>query len=351
MKLNIGILGYMTRSVGIAIGDDGTPPRCVQLNNGIDWRSWGQAVYIVPQEIIGKLLPLYTNGSVNQHLKTVTTAVTGYDYRFFGNRFSHILSSHGDPLSKFHLSNLSEAAHKGAFVDEEGVLIRCGHGSSIYTRFGGHRIITGGWSTVGGDDGSGIWLGHQALFCITSLHDKSASQPQAALATEILRRLGIKNPVFLADAPTLLEDLFIKREINGELAWKQRLYEIGLEVIDIAASNSDGRPAALEIIDYGHRQLIGLIHGGLNSANATAKSEFKVCLGGSIFGNSWYVARFKEHLRNFFPHVNIVRPLYSPIMGIALLAIENSKTATPQELDSFLTSWGNEDWAKAIIRG
>jgi len=349
MKLHIGILGYLMRSVGIVVGESGSLPRCVHFDDGIDWRSSVDELWVVPHGIIDKLLPSFLYYGPGKVL-TVTTAVTGYDPRFLGNRFRFVLSASSAAASQFHLSSIPEAAHMGAFLGGDGVLLRCGHSASAFTRIGRPGVITGAWNTVGGDEASGTWLGHQALHCITRYHDGSATLPRSALAVEILRRLERRNPTIRSDAPTLLEELHMIRETQ-ERAWKHRLYEIGLEVVRIAQSDSTGSEFALRIVEDSQEQLVDLVYGGLSQSGVSKIEPFDICLSGSIFGDRWYVTRFIENLRRAFPSVNVKPPLYSPIMGIALMAVQNGDGLAASDLPLLASTWGNEPWAKPIIRG
>ncbi|MBT9330511.1 N-acetylglucosamine kinase [Paracidobacterium acidisoli] len=57
-----------------------------------------------------------------------------------------------------------EIALDAAFPGAAGVLVMAGTGSNILGRTGsGERLNVGGWGQALGDEGSGYWIGHQAL--------------------------------------------------------------------------------------------------------------------------------------------------------------------------------------------
>jgi glucosamine kinase len=57
-----------------------------------------------------------------------------------------------------------EIALDAAFPGEAGVLVMAGTGSNILGRTSiGERLNVGGWGPALGDEGSGYWIGHQAL--------------------------------------------------------------------------------------------------------------------------------------------------------------------------------------------
>jgi hypothetical protein len=344
MNLHVGILGYATRSVGIAIGDNGSPPKCIQFSNGIDWRS-GEEFYASFSNILNTLLRSFQ--LTISDTKTVTAAVTGYDFRFFNNRFHQILRAHGDTTSQFHLSSLAEAAHKGAFMGRDGVLIRCGHSAAVYTQIGECRVITGGWNTFAGEEASSIWLGDHAIRCVTALHDKFITNQDAEFAIELLQRLNLESDNTI-DAPTLLEELHMIR-ILREREWKERLYEIGLTVVEIAKSSSNGSTSALRLVDAGQQHLINLVAGGLTHAMVKEDFPFDLCFCGSLFKDLWYRTRLRELVSRQFPNARITHPLFSPTMGIALLAMENS-TGMGFDANSFSKEWKSEFWAQPVPR-
>jgi N-acetylglucosamine kinase-like BadF-type ATPase len=318
----------------------------------MDWRSHDGEVSLVPKTIVDNLLVEYGGRAVPANITVITAAVTGYDSRFFGNRFREELRNNTDPASTFQLSSLAEASHAGAFVESDGILLRCGHGASAFTKMGRHRAITGGWGALVGDEGSGIWLGYRAVACITALHDRVASPLHGELAEEILKRLGSKDDTIqLPDAPTLLEDLHLKRLMRSEREWKKRLYDIGLELLKIAESKSPGAEAAVQILDEGHQHLISIVSGGLRYADLRHTSPFDICLTGSLFRSPYYTQMFKTKLVRYFPGARITPAKYSPVMGIALLALQDSaKPLDYLRMESFVSQWGAEPWAKAIPR-
>jgi len=65
-----------------------------------------------------------------------------------------------------------EIALDAAFPGEAGVLVMAGTGSNILGRTSkGERLNVGGWGPVLGDEGSGYWIGHQALRASCYAHD------------------------------------------------------------------------------------------------------------------------------------------------------------------------------------
>jgi len=69
------------------------------------------------------------------------------------------------------LLNDVEVACDGAFAGEDGVLVLAGTGSMAWAKVGGRSLRTGGWGDAFGDEGSGYWIGRQALSMATQALD------------------------------------------------------------------------------------------------------------------------------------------------------------------------------------
>lgn len=71
-----------------------------------------------------------------------------------------------------------EIALDAAFPGGPGVLVIAGTGSNILGRTSsGHRLTVGGWGPMLGDQGSGYWIGHQALRAALRARDFQRRSP------------------------------------------------------------------------------------------------------------------------------------------------------------------------------
>lgn len=71
-----------------------------------------------------------------------------------------------------------EIALDAAFPGGPGVLVITGTGSNILGRTSsGHRLTVGGWGPMLGDQGSGYWIGHQALRAALRARDFQRRSP------------------------------------------------------------------------------------------------------------------------------------------------------------------------------
>jgi len=84
--------------------------------------------------------------------------------------------------------NDMELAHAAIFHPGEGILIYGGTGSVVVSRNkSGELVRAGGYGYIIGDEGSGFWIGREALRHVTDLWDLSKDPRESILGNKILR--------------------------------------------------------------------------------------------------------------------------------------------------------------------
>ena len=87
-------------------------------------------------------------------------------------------------------------AYEGALGGAEGVLVLAGTGSMAWARGPSGIARCGGWGDVFGDEGSGYWIGREALSRVSRHLDGRQNAP--GLATGLLGALGIAGSELIA---------------------------------------------------------------------------------------------------------------------------------------------------------
>jgi glucosamine kinase len=82
-----------------------------------------------------------------------------------------------------------EAAFDGALAGAPGVLLLAGTGSMAWAGRGDRTMRCGGWGQVFGDEGSGYWIGREALGRASRALDGRLAD--RAFADELLQRIGV----------------------------------------------------------------------------------------------------------------------------------------------------------------
>jgi N-acetylglucosamine kinase-like BadF-type ATPase len=110
---------------------------------------------------------------------------------FYGAALSELL-----PRARVFVETDAFVAYAGAIGVKPGVLLIAGTGSIAVSRQAdGTMNRTGGWGPVFGDEGSGFWIGREAVRAALSAHDDGASPAFAAAVANALGQSSIVDVV------------------------------------------------------------------------------------------------------------------------------------------------------------
>lgn len=199
-----------------------------------------------------------------------------------------------------------------------GVVLISGTGSIAYGRNSdGGAARAGGWGYLLGDEGSGYWLGRQALRAVVRAADGRG--PHTALTGRVLGHFGIAR----------MQDLV--REIYEGTFEPSTVAAVASQVEGAAAEGDD---IAMHIIDTGAREL-GLA--ALSVCGKLGLSRGPVLLAGGILAVAPRLRqRVTSHLTGRSSRM-VVRPLTeSPVAGAVSLALADAAGALtlPTYIDS-----------------
>jgi N-acetylglucosamine kinase-like BadF-type ATPase len=203
-----------------------------------------------------------------------------------------------------------EIALDAAFEGERGVLALAGTGSNMAARDASGNIVTaGGWGPMLADQGSGHWIGMEALRRGFLARDEE--KPTQLL--ERARRLW--------NLPTI--DALI------EFANAQRPQRYGSQLArEVAACAEEGDAVAMEILERGGADLAhlaGLLMERMRKAEGRAFTTPRVAMAGSILASVERVrAAFQRALRARYADVEFVSDIADPVRGALWRAMQNS---------------------------
>ena len=245
---------------------------------------------------LGELFGRIGGGTVAQ----VYAGAGGIDTDADAEALAALIAPHvpGARITVVHDSRLLLAAG-GAST---GVAVIGGTGSAAWGRNGlGEEARAGGWGYLLGDEGSGYWLGREAVR--HSLRRMNQGLEPDELTTALLASCGV-------DDPNKLIALFHSPD-TGRRYWAER----ARLVVDAADA---GHAASRELVDQAGRDLAGL-------AEQTARKlgiDGPVILGGGLGMN---VPRLQESFRSALAAAGItdVRILQQdPVFGVLQLVAE-----------------------------
>jgi N-acetylglucosamine kinase-like BadF-type ATPase len=183
-----------------------------------------------------------------------------------------------------------------------GVAVIAGTGSAAWGRNSdGDEARAGGWGYLLGDEGSGYWLGREAVR--HSLRQMNQGKPADHLTAALLQSCGV-------DHPNKLIALFHSPD-TGRRFWAQQ----ARHVVEAAAG---GHRASQSMLDQAGQDLAGLALQVLNQLRITGP----VILGGGLGMN---VAPLQESFRRHLESAGVtdVRVLdQEPVFGVLQLVAE-----------------------------
>ncbi len=191
----------------------------------------------------------------------------------------------------------TEIAFFSAFEHNQtncGVLI-AGTGSILIFRGTGLRIKRrGGWGRILGDEGSGWWIGHEALSLAVKYYDTSASN------SRILKMLETK---FGLNKDNITEEIYHNN------------FDISKITKDIFRLAEKRDKASDEIIRSAAQRLAELL-------NAVGKSEHTIALCGSLFTEEKLLEKYlRKIIKTDFQYITLIKPELKPVWGAVEIAI------------------------------
>jgi N-acetylglucosamine kinase-like BadF-type ATPase len=211
--------------------------------------------------------------------------------------------------AKISVNSDAIAALYGAFPSGTGIILIAGTGSICYGKDRWDRHYrTGGWGFLLGDEGSGYFLGQQAIIAALKSVDGRGK------ATVLRQR--IETAFSLESIEKIISPLY-----SGQIS-RTDVAALAPVVFD-AARNGDH--AALHIIEKAGHDLGELIAGLARQARIE-RQQVTVALIGSIFQQrEMLIPYMQEAAEKVVAGVAFVEPRCSPVVGAVLLAMRSEK--------------------------
>jgi N-acetylglucosamine kinase-like BadF-type ATPase len=210
---------------------------------------------------------------------------------------------------KIIITSDAHIALAGALGNESGIIMIAGTGSILLGR--NHDLRTtihepqifriGGWGKILGDDGSGFAIARDAVKDVVSSFDKT--NETSALTKSALKYFNAKS---VPELPSKIA--------NG----KKELSSFAPIVIELA-KKKDFR--SLFVVEFHCNALLQQVHLMCNNFFCSEKLSF-VLLGGLLENENFYSHMLREKIKEYFPHLEIIKPKFSPVYGAILLAMK-----------------------------
>ncbi len=197
-----------------------------------------------------------------------------------------------------------------------GIALIVGTGSSCYGRTAdGRTWQTGGWEALISDEGSGFYLGREAILAAARMAD--GRQPESPLRQMVFDWLRIEH---IAE---------VLPRLHGQRLARSHIAELAPRLIELAAG---GDGPALNILDRGAFLLAELVAANHRQL-PTGPYPDVVITGGVGTAKTIYREKIDQAIRRELAMVRIHEPLLPPALGAALLAlIQTGQEVTAQRL-------------------
>src|SRR6266850_5784235 len=193
--------------------------------------------------------------------------------------------------------------------DAAGIVIIAGTGAIVYGRnAGGEAARAGGWGHMIGDEGSGYWIGREALAAVMRAGDGRG--PDTALAAEVLAHFNVAD---VSRLPRIVYD----REMP-----RMSVAALGPIVQTVAA---DGDAVAVRILERAADEL------GLGARSVTTRLEmrgdaFTFYLSGGVFRVvPWLADELPRRLVEVAPRSQVQILQQEPAAGAVWLALAEAR--------------------------
>ncbi|MGE5246341.1 MAG: N-acetylglucosamine kinase [Betaproteobacteria bacterium] len=193
--------------------------------------------------------------------------------------------------------------------DGPGIVIIAGTGSIVYGRNAANQAArAGGWGHIIGDEGSGYWIGREALAAV--VRDVDGRGP----ATELTR--AVSGHFGLADISGLVRIVYDRELPRASVA------AIGPIVQDAAAA---GDAVATRILERAAAELVAAAQAVASRLEMRGDS-FRFVLAGGVFGVvPWLASELTRRLVEVAPRSDVRRLEVEPAAGAVHLALAHAR--------------------------
>ena len=186
--------------------------------------------------------------------------------------------------------------------DRPGTVVIAGTGSIAYGRDShGHAARAGGWGYVLGDEGSGYWLGRQALRAVVRAADGRGAQ--TALTALVLEHYRVAGP----------RDL-----VHAIYAGDMRPATIAALARSVGAAAAAGDGVACHLVGAAARELAAAAVSVARRLDIPAAPI--LLAGGALLNLELLTARVEDELASQLPHAPTQRLTADPAVGAVRLA-------------------------------
>ncbi|MCC6169399.1 MAG: ATPase [Caldilineaceae bacterium] len=204
----------------------------------------------------------------------------------------------------------------GGLTGRPGIVQIAGTGSSTFGRnAAGEAWRSGGWGHLLADEGSGYWLGVQAMVAAVRSYD--GRLPHTPLEERVLAELG------LADMDEIMHRLYVDHLSRSEIA------RLGPLVLDAAAA---GDAHARALVQQGCDDMADCVFAVARRLGMDDGPSELALTGGIFRGGDVVLVPFKDAVHARLPHCRVTPAELPPVLGAGVLALEMLDIAIGEQI-------------------
>lgn len=186
-----------------------------------------------------------------------------------------------------------------------GVALIAGTGSAAAVRLANRDLrVVGGWGYLLGDEGSGFWLGREAVRSLLKCFERN--QPLSLLGEAICQELHIHSAAQL------------KRWVYGAADMRRNLASLS-SLVQLQAGKGD--PSAIAIVKRAAELLVELIDAAVSNQDL-GEAEMPVALAGGVLDENSPIAAQVRRILATRPQTGTIVHVAEPIQACTLLLDE-----------------------------
>ncbi|NLP12074.1 hypothetical protein GX408_16870 [bacterium] len=302
MRMVIGVDGGGTKTVGVLVDSEGhVLARAVTESSNFQVVG-GDALGRVISDLVNQLL---TNAGQRQPVVHLYAGLAGAGRPADRQTIITVLESK-KLAKKITVDTDAAAALAGAFAGGPGIIVISGTGAICFGKDRrGEFYRCGGWGYLLGDEGSGYYIGQQAL--IAALKDWDGRGVKTCLRSAIEQKYGIRSI-----------DLLISSIYSGKID-RTEIASLAPLVFD---KRAEGDEAAMNIIASAGQE-IGKIIAAVARRMGLAGCSVRVALIGSVFKQrDILIPLMEREACRVVQEIHFMDPQFEPAIGSAILALQ-----------------------------
>ncbi|HEU5418856.1 MAG TPA: BadF/BadG/BcrA/BcrD ATPase family protein [Streptosporangiaceae bacterium] len=205
---------------------------------------------------------------------------------------------------RFRCDNDMVCGWAGSLAGADGINVIAGTGSMAYGRRAGAGVRAGGWGELFGDEGSGYWIGIQALRAFTKMSDGRAER--GPLHDVLRRELALEADIDLVG-------LVLQQ-------WQGARQQIAALAPAVGRAAACGDRCAQAILAAAAAELTELVSATQRRLGFTAGDVVPVSYSGGIFAMPQVRDAFLAGIGALPAGYDVRTPRFTPVIGAALYA-------------------------------